>query len=274
LLLRVVRVGLACLVLLYGMFLAGMVAAQRMFVFDVRDTGGHLDEPGTLAIEGSTRVTIPTKDGEKLAGWYLPPREKDAITFLFFHGKGGGLERKKERWKKIAEHGAGVLAFSYRGFPGSSGSPSEAGLYEDARAAFNWLSKRQSPDKIVLHGLSLGTGVAAKLASEVKARALILEAPFTALVDVAGDRHPYLPVSFLLWDRFATRDVISDAKMPVLIANGDADKAIPIAHAEELFELAPEPKAFVTFPGGGHETLVRDGLYQHIWRFIGDLSET
>lgn len=268
--LRAVRYGLVGVVVIYMLLLVGVFAAQRSFIFDARDTGGKLNEPGTIAIEGSTRVTIPTSDGEKLAGWYLPPRNKDGIVFLFFHGKGGGLERKKWRWQRIAKHGEGVLAFSYRGFPGSTGSPSEEGLFEDARAAFAWLSEQHKPENIVLHGLSLGTGVAAKLATEVNARALILEAPYSALVDVAGERHPYFPVSLLLWDQFRTRDYIGSVKVPLLIAHGDHDSAIPLEQAQELFALAPEPKQFVTMPGSDHNTLVRDGLYEHIWKFLED----
>ncbi|MBU2582211.1 MAG: alpha/beta hydrolase [Alphaproteobacteria bacterium] len=265
---RWVRFGLAGLVAVYALVLAGMYSLQRDFIFDARDTGGRLFEAGTLAIEGSSRVAIETADGETLAGWYLPPKQKDGNVFLFFHGKGGGLERKKWRWQRIAEHGKGVLAFSYRGFPGSTGSPSEEGLFEDARAAFNWLSARHSKDRIVLHGLSLGTGVAAKLATEVEARALIIEAGYAALVDVAGARHPYFPVSLLLWDQFRTRDFIGRIKCPVMIAHGDKDTVIPFEHAEELYALAPEPKVFVVIPGGDHNTLVRDGIYQHIWKFI------
>lgn len=265
---RFVRFALVGLVAVYALMLGGMYSMQRSFIFDARDTGGKLYEPGTLAIKGSTRVSIATRDGETLAGWYLPPKDKDGLVFLFFHGKGGGLERKKWRWKRIADHGAGVLAFSYRGFPGSTGAPSEEGLFEDARAAFAWLSERHAPDKIILHGLSLGTGVAAKLATEVEARALIIEAGYSALVDVAGARHPYFPVSLLLWDQFRTRDFIGEVKVPVMIAHGDKDTVIPYAHAVELMKLAPEPKLLVTIPDGDHNTLVRDGLYEHIWKFV------
>lgn len=266
---RAVRFGVAGLVACYALLLLGVYSLQRDFIFDAaKESGSELEEPGTLAIKGSTRIVISTSDGETLAGWYLPPKEKDGTVFLFFHGKGGGLKRNKWRWKRIAEHGEGVLAFSYRGFPGSTGSPSEDGLFEDARAAFAWLSNKHANDKIVLHGLSLGTGVAAKLATEVEARGLIIEAGYAALVDVAGARHPYFPVSLLLWDQFRTRDFIGEIKVPVMIAHGDKDTAIPVEHARELYSLAPDPKALVIMHGGDHNTLVRDGLYQFIWKFI------
>lgn len=266
-LMRILRLGLLAVVLAYAAFVLVMFVNQRSHVFGLDDSS-KLNNPGALAIPGSTRVAIPTADGETLAGWYLPPRDKDGPVFLFLHGKSGGLDRKTLRWQQIAEHGAGVLAVSYRGYPGSTGSPSEEGLYEDARAAFNWLAKRHDPDHIVLHGLSLGTGVAAKLATEVNAQALIMEAPYTAIVDVAGERHPYLPVGVLLWDQFPTRDVIADIKMPVLIAHGDEDTVIPLDHSKRLYDLAPEPKKLLIMPGSDHNTLVRDGLYPHIWQFL------
>ncbi len=268
-LMRILRLGLLAVMLAYAAFVLVMFVNQRSYVFGL-DPSSELNNPGALAIPGSTRVAIPTADGETLAGWYLPPRDKDGPVFLFLHGKSGGLERKKLRWQQIAEHGAGVLALSYRGYPGSTGSPSEEGLYEDARAAFNWLAKRHGPDQIVVHGLSLGTGVAAKLATEVDAQALILEAPYTAIVDVAGERHPYLPVGLLLWDQFPTRDFIGDVKMPVLIAHGNEDTVVPFEHSKRLFELAPEPKKLLKMPGSDHNSLVRDGLYPHIWRFLAN----
>ncbi|MEQ8825088.1 MAG: alpha/beta hydrolase [Filomicrobium sp.] len=271
--LRVVRLGVIGLAIVYAIGLGVIYAKQRDFIFD-RQFSSVLARPGTVAIAGSTRVTIPTRDGEKLAGWYLPPSEKGGPVFLFFHGKGGALERKKWRWQRIAKKGAGILAFSYRGFPGSTGLPSEDGLYEDARAAYAWLSEKHKPSEIVLHGLSLGTGVAAKLATEVKARALVLEAPYAALVDVAAERHPYFPVSFLLWDQFRTEEFIADIKVPLLIVHGDQDTAIPLDHARKLFRLAPEPKKLVVMKGSDHNTLTRDGMYPRIWKFLENLAKS
>lgn len=268
---RYTKYALLAVVVLYLGALAGLVAFQRSFIFDPRDTGGKLHESRALAIDGSQRVTIETSDGEKLAGWYAAPSTPDGDVFLFFHGKGGGLEKKTARWDHIREHGSGVLAFSYRGFPGSTGEPSEAGLYEDARAAYRWLREKHAAEHIVLHGLSLGTGVAAKLATEVDARALVLEAPYTALVDVAQGRQPLFPVSLLLLDQFRTKDFIANVRMPLLIVHGDQDRSIPVEQAKELFGLAPEPKSLIVMDGSGHETLVRDGIYPRIWEFLSGL---
>ena len=252
----------------YAGVAGAMYTMQRELLFNTRDTG-DLAKPGTLAIAGGERVGIATPDGETLAGWYLAPRTGHPV-FLFLHGKGGGLERKTWRWKRLREHGDGVLAISYRGYPGSTGKPSEAGLMTDGRAAYDWLrAKGFASRDIVIHGLSLGTGVAVKLATEVPARALVLEAPYTAVVDIAADRLWWLPVRWLMHDTFLSRDRIGQVKMPILMAHGTRDSVIPYRHVERLFPLAPGPKVLARMEGSDHSTLTRDGLYErHIWPFL------
>lgn len=187
------------------------------------------------------------------------------------HGKKGELERRTERWQKVRDHGAGILVFSYRGFPGSTGHPTEAGLNLDARATYDWLRKLHPAENIVLHGFSLGTGVAVTLATEVPARALILEAPFTALSDVAALRYPWIPIHLLMIDQFRSLDRINRVKMPILIAHGDQDPTVPYAQGEELLAQANEPKTFISMTGSDHNSLVRDGLYEQIWPFLDAL---
>lgn len=247
---------------------SAMYAMQDRLLYLTEDTG-DLSKPGTLAIEGGERVAIATPDGETLAGWYLAPQPGHPV-FLFLHGKGGSLQRHKWRWKRIREHGEGVLAISYRGYPGSTGSPSEDGLMIDGRAAYDWLvAKGHPPRDIVVHGLSLGSGVAVKLATEVEARALVLEAPYTAVVDVAAERYPWLPVRWLMRHQFLSRDRVGKVKMPVLIAHGTRDTVIPYDQGERLFSLAPEPKLLARMDGSDHSTLVRDGLYEkYVWPFL------
>ncbi|CFW98207.1 C [Candidatus Filomicrobium marinum] len=268
---RPLSILVALLLVGYAAAAAGMFFLQRNILFDTVDTG-NLATAGTLAIEGSTRIVIKTSDGEELAGWYLAP-QADQPVFLFMHGKRGELEQRDERWRKIRDHGAGVLAFSYRGFPGSTGAPSESGLHLDALAAYNWLRERHAAEDIVLHGYSLGTAVAIHLATEVPASALILEAPFTAIVDVAAERYPWLPVHFLMVDQFRSYDEIQNVKMPLLIVHGNQDKSVPYEQAQRLYARANEPKTFVSMPGSTHVSLVQDGLYSHIWSFLQQVRQ-
>jgi uncharacterized protein len=161
-----------------------------------------------------------------------------------------------------------VLAVAYRGYPGSTGSPSEAGLRIDARAAYDWLAARHAPQNIVIHGHSLGSGVATELATHVPARALILEAPFSAAVDVAAERYPFLPVSLLMFDQFRSRDYAPRITTPTLIVHGDADRVIAFHHAERLIQSFGGPKQLVRIRGGGHNSLPREGLYDHVAAFL------
>ena len=263
---RLVRASLVLVIVAYLGFVAVLYMAQRVVQYP--GASFRKVEPVELAIPGSKRLKLKTADGEKLSAWYRAPDKTGQPVVLFLHGNGGGLPRMRGRWRRFEQRGAGVMAVSYRGYPGSSGSPSEAGLIEDARTAFAWLKTRHKPEQIVIHGLSIGTGVATALAAEVKAQALILEAPFSAAVDVAAERYPIVPVHWLMHDQFRSAERIAQIDMPVLIAHGTRDSVIPFRQAEALFARAREPKQFVPMPNSDHNTLVRDGLFPHVWRFL------
>ncbi len=157
-----------------------------------------------------------------------------------------------------------MFAPIYRGYGQSTGAPSEAGLYADARAAYDALiAPGFTPNDIVIHGHSLGTGVAVWLSSQVPSRALVLEAPYTATVDVAETFYLWLPVG-LMRDRFESRDRITQIKAPLLIVHGTADETIPFEMGKRLYDMAPAPKRFVAIEGAGHNTLSSDGLYDHL----------
>lgn len=214
---------------------------------------------------------ITTSDGERLVAWYLPPQEGQP-TILFFNGNAASLAGQEGRWRRIANAGVGFLAIGYRGYEGSTGHPTEAGLALDARAAYDWLRQRTEPNDIVIHGFSLGSGVAVRLASEVPGRALVLEAPFTSTTDVAARAFPWVPVRLLMRDRFHSDQRIGQVRMPILILHGDADSVIPYDLGQRLYQLAPEPKTFVQMHGSDHNTLTRDGGYNAIWSFLGVAS--
>lgn len=250
--------------------LGGYVLALAILFFDQRNLLYHptaAGAPANSAGLGIQKVRIDTADGEHLVGWWLPPRA-DLPTFLFFNGNTAGLDGQGGRWKRLAKEGTGFLAIAYRGYDGSTGHPTEEGLHQDALAAYGWLAQRVPPKDIVIHGFSLGTGVAVRLATEKPARALILEAPYTSTVDVAVRQAPWAPVRLLMLDRFPSKARIREVKMPILIVHGDADSVIPIAQGQELFSTAPQPKQFVRMRGSDHNTLTRDGLYDHIWQFL------
>ena len=218
-------------------------------------------------MRASKSIRIRTEDGETLVAWWHAPSAGQPVL-LFFDGNGGRPHLWEGRWQRIIDHGTGFLAVYYRGYAGSTGSPSEAGLINDARAGYDWLTERgYQPRDIVIHGFSLGSAVAVQLAAERPARALILEAPMTGIDDIAAD-HGGRIFGPIMRDSFRSRNFIARVHMPVLIAHGDADTVIPFAHGERLFALANEPKQFLRMPGSDHATLTRDGLYAHVWAFL------
>lgn len=263
-LLRALLALLAVLAIGYALAVGIMFFGQREMLYHPGAFRGT-PEVGGPPIQV---VGIDTPDGERLVGWYLPPRPGKP-TILFFNGQSGGLQFQTGRWTRIADAGVGFLAIGYRGYDGSTGRPSEAGLHIDARAAWDWLAQRTRPGDIVIHGFSLGTGVAARLATERPARAVVLEAPYTSTADIAARSYPWLPVRWLMLDQYRSKDLIARVRSPVLIVHGDGDVVIPFAQGRALYDLAPPPKRLVRMVGSNHNTLPRDGLYDHIWRFLG-----
>src|SRR5215204_5341603 len=168
---------------------AALTLAQRRFIYF---PGGELADPVASGLSGIDVVRLSMADGTVVTAWHAEAREGKP-TLLYFHGNGGALSIRATRFKQILDSGFGLLAASYRGYPGSGGAPSEAALVADGLALFDWLEA--SGARIVLYGESLGTGIAGAVAAERDAEAVILEAPYTAAVDIAAETFPWLPVS-------------------------------------------------------------------------------
>ena len=265
-LLRVIALGLVGLVAIVYLGAAGFLYVEQRPLLYLNKHGAETPDIAGLPIRD---LRIPTPDGQSLEAWYEPPQPGKPV-FLFLHGQGGSLHYGKWRYIRMHKEGAGYLALSYRGFSGSTGTPTEKGLFIDGLAAYDWLRAQGFADKdIVLHGHSLGSGVATYVATQRPARALILEAPFTAAADVAQSRYPFAPVALLMKDKFANTTRMKDVHIPVLIVHGTDDSTIPIAEGQKLYDLANGPKTFVAMAGSEHNTLVRDGLYDHVWPFLG-----
>jgi fermentation-respiration switch protein FrsA (DUF1100 family) len=159
---------------------------------------------------------------------------------------------------------------SYRGYAGSSGQPSEAGLLQDAAAAYAFTAAQYDAARIVAWGFSLGTGVAVALAAERPIRKLILEAPYTSTADVAAAQFRIVPVRWLMKDQFRSDLRIGSITAPLLILHGARDPIVPIEYGERLFGLAPEPRRLVRFPEGEHEDLDRYGALAVVKKFLDD----
>lgn len=186
------------------------------------------------------------------------PAQAGMPTIIYFHGNTGHMGGRLAKAEKLLALGYGVVLVEYRGYGGNPGIPSESNLMEDARAAIKVMHKKGVAYKdMVLYGESLGTGVATQMATEMpKAKALILEAPYTSVVDVAAHRYWYLPLRRLVRDRFENDAKIGAVNMPVLIMHGNQDITIPIAFGKKLFSMVTAvKKEFYEIDGGGHSNL-------------------
>ena len=224
--------------------------------------------PAAAGFPQGQEVTLDTADGERVLAWHVPPRG-DKPVVLYFHGNGGSLRLRADRFTRLTADGTGLLALSYRGYGGSTGKPTEAGLIEDARAAYAYAAERY-PGRIVAWGESLGSGVAIALAAEQPVSRLILDAPFTSAVDVAAAAYFLLPVRLLMKDQFRSDERIKQVKAPVLILHGEADTIIPIRYGERLLAMIPGKKQLVRFPGGEHVDLDRHGAMDVALKFLAE----
>ena len=228
----------------------------------------RLLEPEEVGLDGFASIRLDTPDGERLVVWHALPNGGHP-TIVYFQGNALGLEARAERFGLFHRAGYGVLALGYRGYSGSSGSPSEQGLLTDAATAAAFLKAAGiPPDRLVYYGESLGTGVAVQLASreETRPAAVILEAPYTSAVDVARLHYWYTPVSLLMHDQFRSIEHIAAVNAPLFVLHGDADGIVPVAHGRRIFETAGEPKEMMEVPGGSHGT----PLTPEIWARMDD----
>jgi fermentation-respiration switch protein FrsA (DUF1100 family) len=239
---------------------------QRAIIFPVPQT--IRTSPEAAGFPEAEEHFLTTADGEKVIVWYVPARPGHPVV-LYFHGNGDYLAGFFGRFRDIISDGTGIVALSYRGYAGSTGQPSEAGLLQDAAAAYAFTAAFTSADRIVVWGFSLGTGVAVAVAAEHPVGKLILEAPYTSIADVAAAMFRFVPVRWLIRDPFRSDERIAGVTAPLLIMHGERDATIPIGFGERLFALAHQPKQFVRFPEGGHDNLGDYGAIETARAFIG-----
>ena len=249
----------------YLAFLAMLFFKQRSMLFPIPPVGRIA--PEAAGFPEAEEHVLTTADGEKVIVWHVPAKPGHAVI-LYFPGNGDFLAGRVSRFRAMTSDGTGLVVLSYRGYAGSSGRPSEQGLLLDAAAAYAFTAARYGADRIVAWGFSLGTGVATTLAAEHPIAKLILEAPYTSTVDLAGSLLRFVPVRLLMLDQFRSDRRIKRVNVPLLIMHGTGDPAIPIAYGERLFELADEPKQFVRFEGGGHDNLDGFGAIETARQFI------
>jgi hypothetical protein len=238
-------------VVAYGTFVALVYVAQRLLQYfpERRRTA-----PSAIGLASAEEVVLDTADGEGVIVWHVAPRNRQPV-FVYFHGNGGSLRWREERFRDLIDDGSGLIALSYRGYGGSSGRPTENGLVEEAKAAYAFAVAHYPAERLVLWGESLGSALAIALAADYRVGCLVLEAPFTSAVDVGARHYWFVPVRLLMRDQFRSDLRIGKVRAPVLVVHGESDPIVPISLGERLYGLARMPKRFVRVAGAGHNDL-------------------
>lgn len=243
-------------VILYLAVLAFFFFAQRHLLYLPTHTYTPLAE--AHANRAFQEITVRTEDGLNLKAWYAPAAGKPC-TIVFFHGNGDSLRTASKVADPYIAAGYGFLLAEYRGYSGLPGSPTETGLYNDARADLRGLMIRGiDQSHVILFGHSLGTGVAVEMAAEFHPAGVMLLAPYLSIPKVAQAQYPFLPASLLALDRFDSEEKIHSVHAPLLIANGTEDEVIPPEEGRRLYALGNEPKEFDAIPDRGHNDAFDD----------------
>ena len=244
---RAVLVGLLLAVLLLRLFEDRLIFFPDLFSEDV--------DPARAGVPVED-VFFTTSDGVRLHGWYSVA-EGATHTILYFHGNAGNLAGRIDNIGFLRRLPANVLAVDYRGYGKSQGRPSESGVYRDAEAAYDYLTRqrRVPPEQLYVLGQSLGSAVAVDLASKRPVAGVILEAGFPSARRVAQEATWIPGLGYLLRSKFDSARKLKTIRVPVLVAHCREDPVIPFKLGEELFAAAKEPKQFVAYDGGCHEPL-------------------
>jgi len=229
-------------------------------------------------------VTLTTSDGIRINGWYLPsPEPANAnpgatLTVLLFHGNAGNMSHRFEKLAVLRELGVDTFIIDYRGYGRSGGKPDEQGTYRDARAAYDHLiqQRKLSPRSIVVYGESLGSAVAADLATKVNIGGLILEEAFTSVGDVGQKMFPFLPIRWLVWNKYDTLSKMPRVKVPLLIFHSRDDELFSLRHAQRLLAAANDPKQLVELRGNHNDAfLVSASIYHDaLQKFFATVAAT
>jgi len=256
-------------ILIYFFILISTYVFQRNLLYHPTENNYSGDQI-LVSIE---KVKINTQDGIELMSWYHNKNVNNYKTILFLHGNAGSLENRIHKINHFKDMNVNFLLVAWRGFSGNKGTPTEKGLYEDAESAVRWLkSKGVRENNIIVYGESLGTGVATEIAQNKNFAGIILESPFTSMIDAGKDKYPYLPVRLLLKDRYESNKKIKNINSPILIMHGKVDNIVPFHMGKKMYELANEPKYSYFSEYDDHMMEYNEKLLKVLKDFIGSLN--
>lgn len=254
---------------LYVVLIAAMYLGQRKLLYHPDNV---LNAPAAHGIAEVVPVRLTSTSGDSVTSWFRAAGTNKPII-VYFHGNAGHIGDRGSKVRPYLEAGYGMLLVGYRGYGGNPGHPSEQGLYEDASTALDFLKRTGiAPDHWVLYGESLGTAVAVEMAVRYApsspVAAVVLEAPFSSMVDAAKSHYPYVPVNMLLRDRYDSISKIEQINSPLFIFHGDADKTVPQKLGKRLFDAAVEPKQATWIEQAGHNNLYDFDADKAVMEFI------
>ena len=256
----------ATALIVYAAVIALLYVIQRSLLYHPDQT---IPDPAASGVPEMTALRLPTEDGLALLAWWRAPREPSSPVLLVIHGNAGHIGDRAHKVRDYLDQGYGVLLLSYRYNAETGGSPSEANLFADARMAVSYLRQEGVPDdRIVLFGESLGSGIAVAMATEFPVGALVLEAPYSSMPDMAQHHYWYAPARWLVRDRFDSMSRIGKVSAPILVIHGEDDTVIPLKFGRRLFEAAPEPKQAHFLPEARHNNLIEYGMAGLVIEFL------
>ena len=255
--------------IIYFFILVILFFFQRNLLYDPAENNYYGDKL-TVSVD---KVRIKTKDNIELLGWYHKKDSNSYKTILFLHGNAGSLENRIHKINHFKDMDINFLLLSWRGFSGNKGQPTEKGIYEDARSAIRWLKgKGLKAEDIVIYGESLGTGVATEIAQNNNFAGVILESPFTSMVDAAKTKYSFFPIRLLLKDKYESNKKIKNIRSPILIMHGEADNIVPFWMGKKMYELANEPKYSYFSKYDDHMMEYNEKLLNTLKEFIKSLN--
>lgn len=246
----------------YALICAALVFFEQALVYPVPSSMGRVARAKVIPVPGGTAML-----------WAAPPAGGGpaAAVIVFFHGNGDQIANSEWLADHLSEYGFGMAAVEYPGYPGMAGTPGEAALIEAGEKALRHLTGPMgiARDRLVLCGQSLGSGVAVQLAARGWGRKLVLITPYTSLLDVASETVPYVPVRWLMRNRFDSAAWAPSVKQPVLVIHGTRDEVVPYAQGETLSALFSPPARFISVADASHnEVWDRQLVYEAVATFI------
>ena len=227
------------IIVIYASVLILLFIFQRSLMYHPQENNYFGDK---LEVEVE-KVKIITSDNINLLGWFHKKDLKKFKTIVYFHGNAGKLENRIHKLNHFKDIDINFLIIAWRGFSGNKGKPNEKGLYIDGNSTILWLKNLGLKEKdIILYGESLGTGVATEIAQSNNYAGLVLETPFTSMVEAAKNFYPYIPVSLLSKDKYDNQNKIKNINIPVLVMHGEVDQIVPFWMGKKIYEMANQPK--------------------------------